>query len=164
MNHAFKTFLKIIHKRIYGKCEEKSGDTQSNFKNSLDTREALYIMQLIQKCYDQRKNVFICFINYQKAFDNTRHNLLIPILQETSIDIRIIHELFWNQIKKLKLSHASQTSNIRIVKGIRQECKLSPLLFNIHVEKIFQLALEGHSTGIKASLLTICGMRTIGRY
>jgi len=33
-------------------------------------REVLYCMQLlVQKCYDQRKDVFICFIDYQKASD-----------------------------------------------------------------------------------------------
>jgi hypothetical protein len=42
MNHGLKTFLEIIHKRIYGKYEEKSGDIQFSFKNSLDTREAMY--------------------------------------------------------------------------------------------------------------------------
>jgi len=45
----------------------------------------------------QQKNVFICFIDYQKPFDNMRHDQLIPILQETDIDekdIRIIHELY----------------------------------------------------------------------
>jgi hypothetical protein len=54
-------------------------------------------MQLVQKCYDQGKYVFICFIDYQKAFDNVRHDQLILILQETDIDeknIRIIYELY----------------------------------------------------------------------
>lgn len=77
MSHALKVLLKIIHKRIYSKCEEKSGEThnQFGFKNNLGTREALYCMQLlVQKCYDQRKDVFICFIDYQKAFDNIRHD------------------------------------------------------------------------------------------
>jgi len=41
MIHALKTYLKIIHKRIYGKCEETSGDMQFDSKYSLDIREAL---------------------------------------------------------------------------------------------------------------------------
>jgi hypothetical protein len=52
---------------------KKSDDTQFDFKNSLDTREILYCMQ---KCYNERKDVFICFTNYQKAFDNIWHDLL----------------------------------------------------------------------------------------
>jgi len=67
MSHALKAFLRIIHGRIYRRCEENSGETQFGFKNGLGTRKALYCMQLlVQKCYDQRKDVFMCFINYQK--------------------------------------------------------------------------------------------------
>jgi len=36
-----------IRKRIYGKYEEKSGNAQFGFKNSLRMREALYCMQLL---------------------------------------------------------------------------------------------------------------------
>jgi hypothetical protein len=28
------------------------------------------ILQPVHKCYDQQENVFICFIDYQKAFNN----------------------------------------------------------------------------------------------
>jgi hypothetical protein len=53
MSYALKVFLKVIHKRIYGKCEEKLNDTQFGFKNILGIREALYCMQLlVRKCYD----------------------------------------------------------------------------------------------------------------
>jgi len=63
MSHVLKVFLKVIHKRIYVKYEEKSGDMQFGFENSLGTRETLYYIQLfVQKYYDQKKHIFICFI------------------------------------------------------------------------------------------------------
>jgi len=68
-------------------------------------------------------DVFICFIDYQKAFDNILRDLLIPILQESDIyeeDIQIIYKLYWNQTAKLKLNHTSQISNIKIAKRVRQ--------------------------------------------
>jgi len=61
-------------------------------------------------------------------------------LQETGIEeknIQIIHKLYWSQAAKLKLDHASQVDNIRIVRGIRQRCIIfSLLLFNICGENI----------------------------
>jgi hypothetical protein len=74
-------------------------DIQFNFKNVLSIKEALYYIKLlVQKYYDQRKNIFIRFIIYQTAFDDI-HNQLISsiniILQETSNnekDTRIIHK------------------------------------------------------------------------
>jgi len=57
--------------------------------------EKLYCIQqnyFVQN--DQRKNIFIYLIDYQKVFDNIGCELLMPIMQETSIDekdIQIIH-------------------------------------------------------------------------
>jgi len=55
---------------------------------------------LIQKCYDQRRDEFICFKDYQKAFGNVEHNLLLARLQEIGIDsrdIRVIQRLYVQQ-------------------------------------------------------------------
>jgi hypothetical protein len=38
MSHALKAYLKIIHKRIYGKYKEKLDDMQFGFKNNLEER------------------------------------------------------------------------------------------------------------------------------
>lgn len=98
ISHVLKAFFRIIHGRIYRKCEERSDGTQFGFKNGLGTREALFCMQLlVRKCYDQRKDVFMCFIDYQRAFDSIRHDLLLPMLWEIGLDdkdIRIIHRLY----------------------------------------------------------------------
>ena len=37
MGHALKVFLKIIHSRIYRKCESFLGETQFGFRNSMGT-------------------------------------------------------------------------------------------------------------------------------
>jgi len=73
--------------------------------------------------------MYLCiyvFIDYQKAFDNIRHDLLMLILQEIGINKKDIrHGLYWNQTAKFKFNYyyyllvALQTSNIRIAKGIR---------------------------------------------
>jgi len=97
---------------------------------------------------------------HQEAFDNKWHDLLIPILQEIDIsekDTQIIHELYWNQTAKFKLNHTSQTSNIRIAKDT-----YLPFLFNIYMEKIFQLALKGHTTAVKVNGMPINNL--CGRY
>ena len=130
-----------------------SGETQFGFIKGLGTREALFSMKLlVQKCYDQRQNVFICFIDYQKAFDNVKHDLLISRLREIGIDdkdVRIIKQLYFGQSAEIRIRRDLLTQEFNIAKGVRQGGVLSPMLFNIYVEKIFQIALEGVDTGIK---------------
>lgn len=155
MSHFLKLFLRILHTRLFRKCEEVSGWSQFGFKNGLGTREALFSMQtLIQNCLDQRKDVFLCFIDYEKAFDKVKHELLIKYLQEMGLDvkdIRIIANLYWNQTATICLQNHGETEEFEIRRGVRQGCILSPMLFNLYVERAFTEALADSEKGIKVN-------------
>lgn len=138
MSHTLKIFLKIIHRRIYNKCEGLMGKTQFGFKEGMGTREALFSLQmLVQRCQDTNQDVFLCFIDYEKAFDKVQHGKLIHILQSLDInkyEIQCIQSLYWRQTAEVQFG-GNKTEDIKINRGVRQGCILSPLLFNIYSEK-----------------------------
>ena len=146
-----KLFLKIIHRRIYKLCKERVADTQFGFMKGVGTRDALFCLQvLFQRCRDMNCDVFACFIDYRKAFDRVRHERMVEILRSIGLDdkdLRIIVNLYWNQSASVSLENDS-TEEVRIRRGVRQGCVLSPLLFNIYYEYIFRDALEGMEVGI----------------
>jgi len=143
-----KAFLHIIHARIRCICEEDLADSQFGFRNAFVTREALFGMNLLlQKCRDQRKDVFACFIDYEKAFDRVQHDKLVDMLRGVGLDdrdIRIIKNLYWNQTAQIKVGNI-KTDHIKIQLGVRQGCILSPLLFNLYSDRIFKEVLKGIS-------------------
>lgn len=163
MSHFLKLFLRVLHTRLYRRCEEVSGDSQFGFKSGFGTREAIFSLQmLIQNCLDQRKDVFICFIDYEKAFDNVRHDLLLRYLEDLGLDdkdVRIIRNLYWNQTAEVRLPCGSETEEFSIKKGVRQGCILSPMLFNLYVERAFQEALATSTLGIKVNGIPINNIR-----
>jgi len=74
MSHLVKLFLKIVHGRVFRKCEALMLDTQFGFRGGFGTRDALFTLQvLVQRCRDVNKDVFLCFIDYEKAFDRVQH-------------------------------------------------------------------------------------------
>lgn len=154
MSHALKIFLKIIQSRIYKKCELDISDSQFGFRKALGTREALFATQtLIQKCLDHQKKVYLCFIDYQKAFDRVQHGKLLGELQKLNLDgkdLRIIQNLYWNQEATLKYLD-NRTKNIHIQRGVRQGCVMSPMLFNVYSERIFKEAVDEVQIGIKVN-------------
>jgi len=123
MSHALKIFLKIIHSRIYKKCEENMGREQFGFKDGLGTREALFCTQvLVQNCQDVKKDVFLCFIDYEKAFDRVQHEKLVEIMNNMGFDqkdTRCITNLYWNQTAVVQMKEGN-TKEVKICRGVRQ--------------------------------------------
>lgn len=163
MSHFLKLFLRVLHTRLYKKCEEASGASQFGFKSGFGTREAIFSLQtLVQNCQDQRKDVFLCFIDYEKAFDNVKHNLLISYLSDLGLDekdIRLISNLYWNQKAEIRIHNSGTTEEFEIKKGVRQGCILSPMLFNLYVERAFTESLLDSPIGIKINGIPINNIR-----
>ena len=86
------------------------------------------------------------FIDYQKAFDRVNHERLIEILKQEGIpahEIRIIENLnlYWNQ-EAAVITENWETEEVDILRGVRQGCILSPMLFNLYTEKMIEEALQ----------------------
>lgn len=106
MSHMLKVFLRIIHARIRAKCEWDLDNAQFGFRNTFGTREALFGLNiLLQKCRDHQKDVFACFMDYEKAFDRVLHNTFIDLLCQVGVDgkdIRVIKNLYWQQKAEIR--------------------------------------------------------------
>lgn len=125
-------------------CEDQIAPNQFGFFNSVGTRETLFSVQFILKrCRDVNCSVFVCLVDYQKAFDRVRHDIMIRTLEEIGIDedLRIIANLYWNQTAVFKME-GKTTVPIEIRRGVRQDCILSPILLNLYSEYIFREALN----------------------
>jgi retron-type reverse transcriptase len=79
------------------------------------------------------KDLFIYFIDYEKAFDRVNHEKVIKRLQAIGIDgkdPRLITNIYWDQAAEMR-TEAGTTKSIPIKRGVRQGCILSPYLFNL---------------------------------
>ncbi|KAL4104588.1 hypothetical protein QTP88_019882 [Uroleucon formosanum] len=124
---------------------------QCGFRNGLGTREALFSIQiLVQRCRDINQKVYLCFIDFVKAFDKVRHEKLIEVLRKIGIDgkdLQFITNLYWHQQAKIRRNH-TLSNDFRIRRGVRQGCILSPIFFNLYSEEIMSEALEDTEEGI----------------
>jgi len=78
--------LKILQTRLqqYMNCELP--DVRAGFRKGRGTRDQIAnIRWIIEKAREFQKNIYVCFIDYAKAFDCVDHNKLWKILQEMGI-------------------------------------------------------------------------------
>ena len=78
--------LKILQARLQQYVNHELPDVQAGFKKGRGTRDQIAnICWIIEKAREFQKNIYICFIDYAKAFDSVDHNKLWKILKEMGI-------------------------------------------------------------------------------
>ena len=138
MSHILKILLKVILKRNKHKIESVISETQSGFMAG--TREGIYNLRTIIERYIKcGKNIYLCFIDYEKAFDRVKHAKISECMENLDIDgkdISLIRNLYWNKKAYMRTEDGS-SPEIHIKRGVQQGCVLSPCLFNLYTENIF---------------------------
>ena len=123
------------------KIDKEVNRLQSGFLPGTGTREGIFNLRTIcEEATDVQKDVYICSIDYTKAFDRVKHFNLIECLSEIEIDdkdLQIISKLYWEQSACVR-TESGMTSEFKIKKGVQQVCVILPNLFNIYTEKIFR--------------------------
>ena len=67
----------------------KSGSNAFWFSGRYRDKRGFFCVQgLLQNCKDVNRDVFLAFIDYEKAFESVRHDKLVEILQTTGIDVK----------------------------------------------------------------------------
>ena len=107
----------------------------------------------------QKKNIYLCFIDYAKAFDCVDHHKLWKILKEMGIPDHLTC-LLRNLYAGQEETGHGPTDGLQIGKGVHQGCILSPCLFNLYAESIMRNAgLDEAQAGIKIAGRNINNLR-----
>ena len=86
ISHASKAMLKILQARLQQYMNRELCDIQAGFRKGRGTRDQIAnICWITEKAREFQKNIYVCFIDYAKAFDWVDHNKLWKILREMGI-------------------------------------------------------------------------------
>ena len=113
--HASKVMLKILQARLQQYMNHELPDIQGGFREGRGTRDQITnIRWIIEKAREFQKNIYVCFIDYAKAFDYVDHNKRGEILQEMGIPDHLTCFLrIYMQVRKqqLELNMEKQTGS-----------------------------------------------------
>ena len=134
--------LKILQARLQQYVNHELPDVQAGFRKGRGTRDQIgNICWIIEKAREFQKNIYFCFIDYAKAFDCVDYNKLWKILKEMGIPDHLtcfLRNLYAGQEAIVRTGHGT-TDWFQIEKGVCQGCILSPCLFNLYAEYIWEM-------------------------
>ena len=86
ISHASKIMLKSLQARLQPHVNHEVPDVEVGFRKGRGTGgQIANIHWIIEKAREFQKNIYLCFIDYTKAFGCVDHNKLWKILQEVGI-------------------------------------------------------------------------------
>jgi hypothetical protein len=78
----------------------------------------------MENMIEMQKDVFLCFVDYEKAFDRVRHVDLMEMLLNIGVDgrdLRLVKNLYWRQRAAVRVGE-SESKWQTIERGVRQGC------------------------------------------
>ena len=96
-----------------------------------------------------KTNIFICFVDFRKAFDSVDHSSLWNRLISLGISqqmLQILQSMYSKADSRIKVSGNQCTVAFPCQKGVRQGCTLSPLLFSLYIGQLQSVLKQWGST------------------
>ncbi|XP_049714338.1 type 2 lactosamine alpha-2,3-sialyltransferase isoform X2 [Elephas maximus indicus] len=143
ISHTSKILLKIIQKRLQQYIDGELPEIQAGFRRGRGTRDIIAdVRWILAESREYQKDVYLCFIDYAKAFNCVDHNELWITLRRMGIPehlIVLMRNLYMDQ-EAVVGTEQGDTDWFKVRKGVRQGCILSPYLFNLYPEQILREA------------------------
>ena len=138
-------------------------DVQAGFRRGRETRDQISNLRwFMEKTREYQKDVYVCFIDYSKAFDCIDHDKLWNCLKLMGIPEHLqelIRSLCENQEATVRTAFGN-TNWFKISKGIRKGGILSSALFNLYAETIMRRCnLDESLIGVKIGGRNINNLR-----
>ena len=163
ITHASKVLLKVMQRRIEPYMQRELAAEQAGFRKGRGKRDQIANLRwILEKGREYNKHIYMCFIDYSKAFDCVDHTLLWRALEDMGVPkhlIVLLRNLYCNQEATVR-TEAGDTEWFKIGKGVRQGCILSPYLFNLYTETIMRRAeMDSDNEGVRVGGCCINNLR-----
>ena len=86
ISYASNSIFEILQTRLQQYTNRELPDVQAGFRKGRGTRgQIANVCWIIEKARGFQKNIYFCFTDDSKAFDDVDHNKLLKILQEMGV-------------------------------------------------------------------------------
>jgi len=142
--------------------EREIAPEQAGFRPKRGMRDQTTNLRIIlEKARERNQPLYLCFIDYTKAFDMVRHDQLWLTMLDMGFPphlVQLLRNLYKQQQAAIRAAN-TMSSWFCVRKGVRQGCNISPCLFDILAEQVMRKALHGFAGGFRIGGKVISNQR-----
>lgn len=137
-----KLFTSILQTRLMQHLENNNilNPEQFGFRPNSRTTDNLFILkQLLNKYLSSNEKLYVCFVDYEKAFDTVWHSGLLHKIQNLGITgnfYKVLKSMYSSISSSVLLNDNTISQDFICNKGIRQGDGLSPVLFSLFMNDL----------------------------
>jgi len=142
-----KLLCKILNNRLSYAIElrtpEQGGfiNEQAGFRTGEEAvGQVINLAEVYRRRLFKGKPTYLAFIDFKKAYDVVPHKELFEKMARMGVPkklLKFIQSMYASSSMQVKLPNSTRSSAWKVSKGLRQGCPLSPLLFSIFINDIF---------------------------
>ena len=154
MSHTMKLWEKVIERRL--RIETSISKNQFGFMPGRSPTEAIYLIRSLMENYRSRsKDLYMIFIDLEKAYDRVPRDLLWKVLEKNEVQIEYISAIqdMYEGVTTRVRTPVGETIDFPIRIGLHQGSALSPYLFNLVMDVLTEV--------YKKKFLSACFLRII---
>lgn len=136
-----KIYARVIEQRIRERIEGKLEEVQCGFRKGRSTQDLIFTLrQINEKAIATNKQVHICYIDLEKAFDKVEREDVWRCLEKRGVEKDLIHAIkaLYHCCRSYVRCNNQESEMFETKTGLRQGCVLSPLLFAVVLDEVFK--------------------------
>lgn len=149
-----KILAKIVVHRISDAVDKSLRMEQAGFRKNRGCSDQIFTLRnIIEQCTEWQRQLYINFVDFEKAFDSIHRDSLWKILRSYGIPQKIV-QIIQSFYDNFTCTVGKSSLHFQVRTGVRQGCVMSAILFNLVIDWVLRRTTEGSTRGIRWTLLS----------